>query len=58
MCGGKSPLLCSICSGLNEVDELKKVIRERVFDASNEGELTMEQIDIPFKKDDTKRTRS
>jgi hypothetical protein len=34
------------------MEELKKVIRDRIFDASNESETTIENIDVSFNKDD------
>jgi predicted DNA-binding protein YlxM (UPF0122 family) len=58
LCGGHNVRLCPECADLSEITELKKVIRERVFDASNEGDMSMEKIDMPFHKIDPKRTRS
>jgi hypothetical protein len=38
---------------LPELEELKKITKERVFETSNEGELTMENInEVSFNKDD------
>jgi hypothetical protein len=34
------------------MEELKKVIRDRIFDASNEGETTMENLEVSFNKED------
>lgn len=40
--------LCANCLVINEIDELKKILKDRVFDASNEGEITMENLEMSF----------
>jgi len=47
-------LLCPECSDLKEVEVVQRTIKERVFDASNEGEHTMDFIDMSFNKSDFK----
>lgn len=44
----KNPSLCLNCTSLPEISELKKLIKDRLFDASNEGETTLEGMEISF----------
>lgn len=63
MTGGK---LCGECRGLAEIEELKRVIKERVFDVSGEGEntMTMEnvggygQFEMSFNKEEKSNWKS
>jgi len=51
-------LLCGGCILLQEVNELKKLIRERVFDVSNEGETTLEGLEMSFNKEENWKNNS
>jgi hypothetical protein len=50
--------LCLSCTALVEICELRKLIKDRLFDASNEGENTLEGLEVSFNKDDNWKNRS
>lgn len=40
------------------MSELKRIIRERVFDVSNEGETTLEGLEMSFNKDENWKAKT
>ena len=56
--GSKGTKVCSECQELREIEDLRKIILERVFDTSNEVDSTMEQVDMNFQQNNQKHTRS
>ena len=58
----KDGKLCTECRNLNEITELKRVIRERVFDVSNEGETTLNNdnigLEMSFNKEESWKSKT
>ncbi len=44
--------LCHNCLILSEIEDIKKVLKDRLFDVSNEGEVTMDNLEVSFNKED------